>query len=65
MHSILGALFASPTADVLQALIVALWTNWRATHPEQFEQVKQQVADKVDESLTDCPQSTTKEEPVL
>jgi len=53
LFGIWGALFASPVAGVLQALIVAIWTNWRATHPEQFEQVKQQVADTVDESLTD------------
>ncbi len=53
LFGIWGALFASPFAGVLQALIVALWINWRTTHPEQFEQAKQQVADKVDESLTD------------
>jgi predicted PurR-regulated permease PerM len=41
LFGIWGALFASPIAGVLQALIVALWTNWRATHPEHFEQVKQ------------------------
>jgi len=59
LFGIWGALFASPIAGVLQALIAALWTNWRATHPEQFEQVKQQVTNKVDESLTDHPQTTT------
>ncbi len=62
LFGIWGALFASPIAGVLQSLIVALWTNWHATHPEHFEQVKEQVADKVDESLTDSPQSTTIEE---
>src|SRR2546429_3881790 len=62
LFGIWGALFASPIAGVLQALITALWTNWRATHPEQFEQVKEQVTDEVDESLTDRPQSTTIEE---
>jgi len=59
LFGIWGALFASPIAGVLQALIVALWTNWQATHPEQFEQAKQQVADKVDDSLTDHPVSTS------
>jgi predicted PurR-regulated permease PerM len=53
LFGIWGALFASPIAGVLQALIVALWINWRATHPKAFEQAKQQVADTVDESLTD------------
>ena len=58
LFGIWGALFASPFAGVLQALIVALWLNWRATHPEQFEQAKERVADKVDESLTDHPDAT-------
>lgn len=54
-----GALFAAPIAGVLQVLIVALWTNWRVTHPEKFEQAKQQVAEKVEERLTDHSMSTT------
>jgi predicted PurR-regulated permease PerM len=32
-----GALFASPVAGVLQALLVAIWVEWRATHPHQFQ----------------------------
>jgi len=60
LFGIWGALFASPVAGVLQALIVAIWLNWRVTHPEQFEQVKQQVADKVDESLTDHSANTSR-----
>lgn len=55
LFGIWGALFASPVAGVLQALIVAIWTNWRETHPEEFEQAKQQVADKVDDSLSGHP----------
>jgi predicted PurR-regulated permease PerM len=35
-----GALFASPVAGVLQALVISIWTNWRASHPEEFEQVE-------------------------
>jgi predicted PurR-regulated permease PerM len=61
LFGIWGALLASPVAGVLQALVVALWTDWRQTHPEHFEQAKQQVADKVDESLTDHPVSTSKD----
>lgn len=55
LFGVWGALFASPVAGVLQALIVAIWTNWRETHPEEFEQAKQQVADKVDDSLSGHP----------
>ncbi len=58
LFGIWGALFASPVAGVLQALIIAIWVNWRQTHPEQFAQIKQEVVDKVDESLTDHPVST-------
>lgn len=36
LFGIWGALFASPLAGVIQALIVALWTEWRETHPSQF-----------------------------
>src|SRR5205085_2699639 len=61
LFGIWGALLASPVAGLLQALVVALWTDWRQTHPEHFEQAKQQVADKVDESLTDHPASTSKD----
>ena len=61
LFGIWGALFASPVAGVLQALIVALWVNWRTTHPQVFEQAQQKVADKVGESLTDHPEGTTQE----
>ncbi len=51
LFGIWGALFASPVAGVLQSLIVAIWGQWRATHPEQFEQAKEDTMDKVDKGL--------------
>ncbi|HEX4203712.1 MAG TPA: AI-2E family transporter [Ktedonobacteraceae bacterium] len=36
LFGVWGALFASPIAGVVQTLIIALWTEWKATHPEQF-----------------------------
>ncbi len=60
LFGIWGALLASPIAGVLQSVVVALWTNWRQTYPDQFEQAKQQAIDKVDESLTDHPDSASK-----
>ena len=36
LFGIWGALFASPVAGVLQALLVALWVQWRETHPQHF-----------------------------
>lgn len=61
LFGIWGALFASPIAGILQALIVALWANWRAAYPEQFEQ----ATNKGDESLIDNSQRVTKEESAL
>ncbi|GHO46467.1 AI-2E family transporter [Ktedonospora formicarum] len=31
-----GALFASVTAGIIQALLIAAWTTWRERHPEEF-----------------------------
>jgi len=31
-----GALFASPIAGVVQALLVDFWKQWRERHPDQF-----------------------------
>jgi predicted PurR-regulated permease PerM len=31
-----GALFASPIAGVVQAIIVAFWREWKNAHPDQF-----------------------------
>jgi predicted PurR-regulated permease PerM len=39
-----GALFASPVAGVLQALLVGLWSQWRERHPEQFQQEEKRIA---------------------
>ena len=51
LFGVWGALFASPVAGVLQALVVGLWVQWRATHPEEFEQAKEDAVDKVDKGL--------------
>jgi predicted PurR-regulated permease PerM len=47
LFGIWGALFASPIAGVLQALLVALWTHWRETRPDEFAQAKEKVVDAV------------------
>ena len=31
-----GALFASPLAGILQALLIEIWVQWRKGHPDQF-----------------------------
>jgi predicted PurR-regulated permease PerM len=49
LFGIWGALFASPIAGVLQAAISALWIEWRAAHPAQFQQKQEQVLDKLED----------------
>ncbi len=50
LFGIWGAIFASPIAGVLQAVIVALWTEWRKTHADQFPLVHNEPGEKIAES---------------
>ncbi|HLI90839.1 MAG TPA: AI-2E family transporter, partial [Ktedonobacteraceae bacterium] len=45
LFGIWGALFASPVAGLLQALLVALWLEWRARQPHEFATAKAQAVD--------------------
>lgn len=49
-----GALFAAPVAGVLQALLAAIWAEWRATHPHQFQNAQDDSAEYV-ETGADMP----------
>lgn len=42
LYGALGALLASPVAGVVQALIIALWSEWRKAHPDQFLDSKEE-----------------------
>ncbi len=55
LFGVWGALFASPIAGVLQALIIAVWHQWRTTHPEEFQQVKAQATERVSKGLGEPP----------
>jgi predicted PurR-regulated permease PerM len=55
LFGIAGALLASPVAGVLQALLIALWTEWRAAHPKAFQRAKDDLAEKREETTTDMP----------
>jgi predicted PurR-regulated permease PerM len=55
LFGITGALFASPVAGVLQALLVAIWVEWRATHPKEFQQAKDDQASKMEEVVAETP----------
>jgi predicted PurR-regulated permease PerM len=64
LFGIWGALFASPIAGVLQALLVAIWTHWRETRPEEFTQAKENVVDAISgeqdaQQATDIPAPPT------
>ncbi|GAC1690016.1 MAG: hypothetical protein PVS3B3_12350 [Ktedonobacteraceae bacterium] len=48
LFGVWGALFASPIAGVLQSLITAIWSQWSARHPEQFEQVQATADERTD-----------------
>ncbi len=57
-----GALFAAPVAGVLQALLAAIWVEWRATHPQQFQSLPDDsvaaAAADVDPSRESAPTPT-------
>ncbi len=55
LFGIAGALLASPVAGVLQALLIAIWLEWRETHPKEFQRTKDDQASKVEEVVAETP----------
>lgn len=55
LFGIWGALFASPIAGVLQALLIALWSEWRMAHPDEFQQAKEHTATPVANTTFSTP----------
>ncbi len=55
LFGIWGALFASPIAGVLQAFLIALWSEWREMHPNEFQQVKDKIAQKIEVNVASAP----------
>jgi predicted PurR-regulated permease PerM len=55
LFGIAGALLASPVAGVLQALLIAIWTQWRQAHPKEFQQAKEAAMEKAEEILVETP----------
>jgi predicted PurR-regulated permease PerM len=69
LFGIWGAVLASPIAGVLQALLTAIYQNWRETHPEQFpsskstaEEVAAEVEDKAIREEHEVAEAATHEE---
>ncbi|HEX7736810.1 MAG TPA: AI-2E family transporter [Ktedonobacteraceae bacterium] len=55
LFGIWGAVLGSPLAGLIQAVLVAVWQDWRATHPEQFpeEDASDQQSEVEDEAETE------------
>jgi len=47
LYGILGALFAAPLAGLIQAIIIAIWSEWRATHKEEFKKQRNSVVTRL------------------
>jgi predicted PurR-regulated permease PerM len=62
LFGIWGALFASPIAGVLQAFLVAIWSEWRETHPQEFQRAKDAAVDKLEQNVTDKNVESAQEE---
>jgi predicted PurR-regulated permease PerM len=55
LFGIWGALLASPVAGVLQAFLVAIWSEWRAAHTQAFQPVKEQLGEQEEKNVADRP----------
>jgi predicted PurR-regulated permease PerM len=63
LFGIPGALLASPVAGVIQALLIAIWTDWRETHPKEFKMAQEVGSEKAEglaEKMSDDPESLPK-----
>ncbi|HET8843903.1 MAG TPA: AI-2E family transporter [Ktedonobacteraceae bacterium] len=58
LFGIPGALLASPVAGVLQALLIAIWTQWREAHPGQFQQAKAAAMEPVEAAVAETPDAS-------
>ena len=43
LFGIWGAVLGSPLAGLIQAVLVTVWQDWRANHPEQFPEDEEEV----------------------
>lgn len=45
LFGIWGAVLGSPLAGLIQAVLVTVWQDWRANHPEQFPEDEEEIED--------------------
>ena len=55
LFGIWGALFASPIAGVIQTVLVTIWSEWRETHPQEFQRAKDAAVDKLEKNVANKP----------
>jgi predicted PurR-regulated permease PerM len=55
LFGIWGALFASLTAGVIQAVLVSAWAEWRETHADQFPSTRPDRDDHKADGLAATP----------
>lgn len=60
LFGVWGALLAAPLAGLIQALLVAIWQNWRETHPEQFPTIVEEALDEATGTETETPPAEVK-----
>lgn len=48
LFGIPGALLASPVAGVIQAFLIASWSEWRETHPKEFKKAQEAASEKAE-----------------
>lgn len=57
LFGVFGAVFAAPTAGLLQAFFTAIWIQYRQTHKEEFDEVDEQASPI--EKSQEIPMNTT------
>ncbi len=60
LFGLIGALFASPVAGIVQALLITVWTEWKSTHTELFAKQKRKVVQSINKNLSDDPLQSKK-----
>ncbi len=63
LFGIPGALLASPVAGVLQAFLIAIWTEWRQMHPKEFQKAQEAASEKAEhlaENMSEDQEETPK-----
>ncbi|HVU70122.1 MAG TPA: AI-2E family transporter [Ktedonobacteraceae bacterium] len=53
LFGIWGAVLGSPLAGLIQAVLVTVWQDWRANHPEQFPEAEEELIEEEEDEEED------------